>query len=112
MSLLDRLRIEGTKDYRPDRSLNTTFATIPTGETQLNGFATQEKFVMRLEVVSYFWANKAQYNDASRHAERVITNALYEPALSAIDLAMHALMNNEPERAYAALSELRTELVK
>lgn len=112
MGLLNDLQIEDTRELRHLKQPVVSFSMENTGETQLGGLATQTRYVMRLGVEATFWANKAQYLDAERAAERVIINELYKTALRRIDIALHAISNDDKDAAILALTELRTELVK
>ena len=112
MNIIDRIKVEQTKNRFPVRSApKTTLVCEQTDLNEIGGLAYKFEFSMRLAVEVKFHANKAEYHGGAREAAtRALLHTLYGDALAQIDSARHAIYNDDIEGALSILGHLRDEL--
>lgn len=78
-----------------------------TGETKPYEMVAKRQWFLEAKVSVTFWANKAQYNDARKIAERALKARLYEGVLMEIHNARLAVSNGDKREAWSALDRMQ-----
>lgn len=114
MSILNDLEQLATGQRRANDlwgpPLNVRLLENKTGKIEPMGFATSEEYELSLTLVSRFWANRAQVQEARKVAERSLASLLYQDVLAKLSQVEHAIMDGDGRSAYTACSELRAML--
>lgn len=114
MSILDKVQEIDTRTRRPQEfiPLVTTRATR-TDEIRLGdfgSFSAQTRFILQVVIAVDFWANKAQYSDARRNAERYFLAKLYENLHPHLVDLHKAISDGSIHDAQDALVKLQQEI--
>jgi nitrogen fixation-related uncharacterized protein len=95
------------KRYKPQ----VTVKTEETGTEALGGFEHSKRYVMKVSLGVYFWANTAQYSDAYRNAEKQIMDTAYGDVLTAIHETRTMLYAQDLEAALHRLDRLEQDIL-
>lgn len=114
MSILDKLSAVDNHQIRNPYHFNRTpIVSVSVEEIGVagdNGFATVYEFALTGKIQVNFGANKAQYNDALRNAEKPFLARLYGDILPLTRECKRAIYAGDAEQALEALTRMDTEM--
>ena len=109
MSFIDRLTERTTGTRRVSQWRDKDILQISAGATgNIRPYTTDsnEEYEMTLTVGVRFWANKAQYSEARRTAERHLAQTLYGDAIAIVARLRSAISDGDRDEAMAACAAL------
>lgn len=113
MSILDKLTETDTGFRRPGWPSRPAVLSITCEQTEpeaIGGPATQFEFELRGEIAVRFFANKAQFNDAKRNAQKLFLLKLYGDIIPLLYEVRGAIFDGDPETALSALGAIEKEI--
>lgn len=116
MSVFGELQEAATGYMRPDPlfgpPLELTMKSAETGAINPGGLAASREYLLTVTVATRFWCNQAQYPEARRTAERILSSLLYEDVLRQLTRIEHAIMDSDGRSAHHLCGELRQRLTR
>jgi hypothetical protein len=109
MSILNNFTVVDGRERRPLRV--ETPAVFDTRVEIISSGATQDKYMLRAELGTEFWANRAQYEDALKIAQRVMLQRIHGPVLNLIHELRFNVCNGKEFEALTVLDRMEDELL-
>ena len=114
MSILKEFEVMNGHERRPDPFRKPAIVLleaerIEIGEPQ--GWATQDRYVLRAQLGVEFWCNRAQYNNALKTARKVMLHRVYGPLLGALHELRQAVYDYDIDAAFACIDKMEKEML-
>lgn len=115
MSILDNLTESRTDQYRCSDFRAPALLEMDckgTDNYRPQVLDRNEEFELRATVGVRFWANKAQYRDARKTAERVLLDRMYGETLALLNEARKAVFDGDATATLAVLDQIKSNLME
>jgi hypothetical protein len=93
-----------------DFSEPLTLQEQKTGEISDFGFAAREQYELRATLRIMFWANRAQYIEARKHAETALMHRVFAPVLAEVAEIRKAVFDGDAHAALEACGRMQKAL--
>ena len=95
-------------DFDVEPTLNMT--AVESGNIRPGTMDRHTEFILTARIVTNFWANQAQYNDARRTAERVLAHQLFQPLPQMLDALRRAIFSGDTREALSICDHMSNEM--